>query len=85
MGGSLDIVVAPLGDTRGPLFHINDGHGAFRPLSNVFNIGSDNVFTFLDVDRDGYLDVIWSWAGIPEEHFLVRALGRPLYLPMIWR
>jgi hypothetical protein len=83
MDGSLDIVVAPLGDTRGPLFYLNDGHGAFRPLSNVFNIGSDNVFTFLDVDRDGYLDVLWSWPGIPEYHYLVRALGCPLYLPML--
>jgi len=79
--GHLDIVAAPMGD-REPLFYLNDGSGAFRPLANVFSIGTDNLFTFADLDRDGFLDVVWSWPACgdgtcPEIHHVVRALGCP--------
>jgi hypothetical protein len=90
MDGHLDIAAAPVGDPQGPLFYLNNGDGTFRPLPNVFNIGTDNLFTFLDIDLDGYLDVLWSWGGgqhgaWPEDHFLVRALGCPVFLPVIFR
>ena len=89
MDGHLDIVATPWGPP-GPLFYLNNGDGTFRPLPNVFNIGTDNLFTFLDIDKDGFLDVLWSYGGCefgacPEEHFLVRALGCPVFLPVICR
>jgi len=79
--GHLDIVAAPIGD-RGPLFYHNDGSGAFHPLANVFHIGTDNLFTYTDLDRDGMLDVVWSYPACsdgtcPEVHHVVRALGCP--------
>jgi hypothetical protein len=89
MDGDLDVVATPVGPP-GPLFYLNDGNGVFRPLPSVFNIGTDSLFTFLDVDRDGYLDVLWSYGGCtygacPEEHYLVRALGCPVFLPFACR
>jgi hypothetical protein len=89
MDGYLDIVLSPLGEQE-PLFYRNDGDGTFRPLPNVFSIGTDNLFTFLDVDQDGFLDVLWSYPGCydgtcPEVHFLVRALGCPVFLPLVGR
>jgi hypothetical protein len=87
MDGYLDIVAAPLGDQE-PLFYLNNGNGTFRPLPNVFNIGIDNLFTFLDIDQDGFLDVVWSYPSCsdgtcPERHFIVRALGCPVFLPFV--
>jgi hypothetical protein len=86
MDGYLDIVAAPMGDSHGPLFYLNNADGTYRPLPNVFNVGTDNVFAFLDVDRDGFLDVLWSWGGLPDEvHYLVHALGCPVFLPLACR
>ena len=87
--GQPDIVASPMG-TQVPLFYLNDGHGTFHPLANVFNIGTDNLFVFLDVDRDSFLDVLWSYPGYfdgsgPEVHLLVRALGCPVTLPAVCR
>jgi hypothetical protein len=81
MDGYLDIVAAPMiGDL---LFHLNNGDGTYTPLANVFNTPT-NVFTFLDIDQDGFLDVLWSWGGVPDEvHYLVRALGCPMFLPLV--
>jgi hypothetical protein len=89
MDGHLDLVATPtLG--HGPLFYLNNGDGVFRSLPNVFNIGSGVLFTFFDIDKDGFLDVLWSYGGCefgacPEEHFLVRALGCPVFLPIACR
>ena len=89
MDGHLDIVAAQTGP-RGPMFFLNSGDGTYSPLPNVFNIGTGMLFTFFDIDQDGFLDVLWSWGGCqhgacPEDHFLVRALGCPVFLPLIWR
>jgi len=83
MDGHLDIVAQPMG-AHEPLFYLNNGQGAFHPLPNVFNIGTDNLFTFLDIDRDGLLDVLWAYGnngveGVPEVHFLVQASGCPRF------
>jgi hypothetical protein len=90
MDGHLDIAAAPMGDPQGPLFYLNNGNGTFHPLPNVFNIAIDNLFTFLDMDQDGFLDVLWSYprcddGTCPEVHFLVRALGCPVFLPLVCR
>jgi hypothetical protein len=83
MDGHLDIVAQPMG-AQEALFYLNNGDGSFRPLPNVFNIGTDNLFTFLDVDRDGLLDALWAYGnngveGVPEVHFLVQASGCPAF------
>jgi hypothetical protein len=59
-------------------------------VHHVFNIAIDNLFTFLDMDQDGFLDVLWSYprcddGTCPEAHFLVRALGCPVFLPLVCR
>jgi hypothetical protein len=89
MDGHLDIVATPVSGS-GPLFYLNIGDGTFRPLPNLFNISSGLLFTFLDIDQNGFLDVLWSYGGCedgtcPEDHFLVRALGCPMFLPVICR
>jgi len=87
--GHHDIVAAPVGGSE-PLYYLNNGNGFFRPLPNVFNIGIDNLFTFLDIDQDGFLDVLWSYprcsdGTCPEVHFIVRTLGCPAFLPLVGR
>jgi hypothetical protein len=89
MDGHLDIVATSVGGQE-PLFYLNNGDGTFRPLPNVFNIGKDDLFTFLDLDQDGYLDVLWAYPALygeacPEQHFIVRALGCPVFLPFVCR
>jgi hypothetical protein len=89
MDGHLDIVAAQTGP-QGPMFYLNSGDGTYSPLPNVFNIGTGMLFTFFDIDQDGFLDVLWSWGGCqhgacPEDHFLVRALGCPVFLPFVCR
>lgn len=89
MDGHLDIVAAPMGEQE-PLFYLNNGNGTFHPLANVFNIGTDNLFTFLDIDQNGFLGILWSYPGCydgtcPEVHFIVRALGCPVFLPSVCR
>jgi hypothetical protein len=89
MDGHPDIVASPLGGQE-PLFYLNDGTGAFHPLANVLNIGTDNLFTFLDLDQNGLLDALWSYPGCrdgtcPEVHHIVTALGCPVFLPLVCR
>jgi hypothetical protein len=77
--GDLDLVEWPFGPE--PLFYLNSA-GAFHSISNVFNIGVDNLFTFVDLDRDGLLDAFWSYPASedgthPEVHHIVRASGCP--------
>jgi len=91
MDGYLDIVAVPMGDPQGPLFYLNNGDGTYHSLANVF-IPSDgydtlnNDFTFLDIDQDGFLDALWSDADIGNEvHYLVHALGCPVFLPLVCR
>lgn len=79
MDGNLDIGASPT-QGRGPLFYINDGEGIFTKQPNVFNIEHPYLWTFLDIDQDGFLDVFWSYprnGSIPEIHFTVMALGCP--------
>jgi hypothetical protein len=81
MDGHLDIVAQPIGG-EGPLFYLNTGAGSFRPLANVFGMGHPFLFTFVDLDRDGLLDVVWAYprcedGTCPEVHFIVRASGCP--------
>ena len=75
--GALDLVVKPYGGSS-PLFWMNDGTGHFVGQPNVFNIETDLLFTFLDLDADGDLDVVWSLSGCEgedcfETHFVVVA------------
>jgi C1A family cysteine protease len=87
MDGDLDIVASPI-DGEEPLFYLNNGDGLFSPLPNAFNIEHPLLFTFLDIDQDGYVDILWSYPSCeggtcPEAHFIVRALGCPVFLPSV--
>ncbi len=70
--GYEDIVAAPLGGKE-PLFYLNNGNGIFNSLPNIFNIESDNLFAFLDLDQNGFLDVVWSWGD--GNIYIVRSLN----------
>jgi hypothetical protein len=72
--GHEDIMAAPLGGEE-PLFHLNNGDGTFRSLPNVFNIETGDLFTFLDLDQNGFLDVVWSWGD--GSIYIVRSLECP--------
>jgi hypothetical protein len=70
----LDVVAAPLGGQE-PLFYLDNGDGIFQSLPNVFNIGTDNLLAFLDIDQDGFLDVLWAWGD--GTYHIVRSLRCP--------
>lgn len=89
MNGHEDIVAGHTG-AQDPVFYLNDGDGAFRPLANLFSIENPYLFSFLDLDQNGFLDVLWSYPGCydgtcPKIHFIVRALGCPVFLPSVCR
>jgi len=59
---SLDIVAKVSGANQ-PVFWMGNEDGTFRTQANVFNIDTDGLFTFLDLNGDGYLDAVWSYSG----------------------
>ena len=78
MDGFLDIAASPAQGSGNPLFFINDGSGNYSMQSNVFRIDHSYLWTFLDINQDGYKDAYWAYppgGGTPEIHFMVMALG----------
>jgi VCBS repeat protein len=67
--------------SQAPPFYLNRGDGTFAPISrNTFLSPPPQMFTLLDANRDGHLDVFGSTAaasGGPEEHYVVEQLARP--------
>jgi hypothetical protein len=67
--------------SQAPPFYLNRGDGTFAPISrNAFLSPPPQMFTLLDANRDGHLDVFGSTpaaSGGPEEHYLVEQLARP--------
>ena len=64
-----------------PPFYLNRGDGTFAPMRpDAFVSPTPQMFTLLDANKDGHLDVFGSTfaaSGGPEEHFLVEQLARP--------
>ena len=80
MDGHLDFIASPTQGSDGPLFYRNNGEGVFTKQTNRFLIEHPYLWTFLDINQDGYLDIFWSYpkiGSIPEIHFTVMAFGCP--------
>ena len=75
MDGYLDLGISQF--EGGPIFFLNNGEGIFKQLSDDFKIEDTTLWTFLDINQDGFLDVFWSYTRSPEIHFTVMALGCP--------
>lgn len=71
---NLDIVTVPSIGSGKPLFYLNRGDGTFRSLPNVFNIETE-MFTFIDIDQNGFLDVLWATTYPQDVYYINRSLG----------
>jgi hypothetical protein len=74
LDGQLDIVTFPSWGDKQFDFYINKGNGFFQKLPNPFNFTSE-TFTFLDIDQDGDLDVLWTTVYPNEVYYLNRSNG----------
>ena len=57
--GYLDIAAFPSVGNKNSHFFSNNGNGTYKNIGNPFNFKAE-FFTFLDVNQDGYLDVLWA-------------------------
>jgi hypothetical protein len=72
--GHVDLVAQRMAGP-GPMFYLNNGHGAFREWDHGLDLAN---FVFLDIDRDGWRDILNSgdaFAGWPEWHAIRRHIG----------
>jgi len=59
----------------GPVFYLNNGHGVFSEWEHGLDLYN---FDFLDIDRDGWRDILNSgdaFNGWPEWHAIMRHIG----------
>ena len=58
-----------------PPFYLNDGHGVFTPLPPGDNANAGEQYTFMDIDGDGGIDIVYTTG---DYRFLVRReVGAP--------
>jgi len=83
--GDLDLLAWPWDDQHpDPMLFLDDGHGHFTLKAHDF--GCPYLYdTFLDLDGDGGHDILFITFAPPEEVFLIRDLGCPMFLPLILR
>lgn len=74
MDGDLDITAFPSVGNKNAHFFSNSGDGTYKNIGNPFNFEAE-FFTFLDVDQDGYLDVVWAENYPSYSFYLNRSLG----------
>ena len=53
---------------------MNDGNGYFTHIDNPFNFEAE-FYTFIDVDQDGYLDIVWGQNYPDYAIYVNRSLG----------
>jgi hypothetical protein len=70
----LDIVTVPSIGAGEPLFFLNNGDGLFHSLPNIFNIETE-MFTFIDIDQNGYFDVLWATTYPKDVYYINRSQG----------
>ncbi|MGD8555180.1 MAG: FG-GAP-like repeat-containing protein, partial [Anaerolineales bacterium] len=77
--GDLDIAAQTMGGDPDTLpVYVNDGWGTFSAPQFELSILHTWLYTFVDLDGDGGLDILTSYpAGesSPEMHFIARDLG----------
>jgi len=67
-----------------PLLYLNDGTGTFSRQPLRFGLPY-LYYDFLDLDGDGGRDLVYATFAPPEEVFVLRDLGCPVFLPMVVR
>lgn len=72
--GDLDIAAIPSVGNKNSHFFLNDGNGFFTHIDNSLNIKAE-FFTFLDIDQDGFLDVVWGTNYPDYAIYINRSLG----------
>ncbi len=72
--GGLDVATFPSVGNTNAHFFLNNGGGFFTEIDNPFNFKAE-FYTFIDIDQDGYLDVVWG-KNYPDYSFYInRSLG----------
>ena len=81
--GDQDLLAWPWDDQDpDPMLFLNDGHGHFSLKAHDF--GCPYLYdTFLDLDGDGGHDILFITFAPPEEVFVIRDLGCPMFLPLV--
>jgi hypothetical protein len=81
----LDLIARPydLPDPS-PLLYLNDGAGYFSREPLDFQV-EYLYYSFLDLDGDGGHDIVNASASPPEDYFIIRELGCPVFLPFVCR
>jgi hypothetical protein len=72
--GDLDIATIPSVGNKNSHFFLNDGEGFFTHIDNPFNFKAE-FFTFVDVDQDGHVDVVWGQNYPSYSVYVSRSLG----------
>jgi hypothetical protein len=67
-----------------PLLFLNDGSGYFSHQPLDFGLPY-LYYDFLDLDGDGGHDLVYATSAPPEDIYVVRDLGCPVFLPMVCR
>jgi C1A family cysteine protease len=67
-----------------PLLFLNDGSGYFSQQPLHFGLPY-LYYDFLDLDGDGGHDLVYATSAPPEDIYVVRDLGCPVFLPMVCR
>ena len=83
--GDADLVARTWSDADpNPLLFLNDGTGHFNQVLPSFGLGS-LYYTFADLEGDGGHDLVYATYAPPEDIYVIRELGCPVFLPLILR
>lgn len=83
--GDADVLAFPWDDQDPePIVYVNDGHGHFARRSLRSGVPY-LYYALLDLGGDGADDVFFASFAPPEEIYVIRDLGCPLFLPVAWR
>jgi hypothetical protein len=81
----LDLIARPWGGPDvNPLLFLNDGNGIFSWQPFDFGLWS-LYYTFLDLDGDDGHDLVFATFAPPEDIYVIRDLGCPVFLPLVCR
>jgi C1A family cysteine protease len=67
-----------------PLVFLNDGSGTFSRQPLRFGLPY-LYYDFLDLDGDRGRDLVYASSAPPEDIYVIRALGCPVFLPLVMR
>jgi hypothetical protein len=81
----MDLIARPWdGPDVNPLVFLNDGNGIFSWQPFDFGLWF-LYYTFLDLDGDAGHDLVFATFAPPEDIYVIRDLGCPVFLPLVCR